>query len=92
MKLLEGKTALVTGGARGIGKAICIKLAENGANIAFTDIVEDNNFKNTLKESENLGIKIKGYISDAGKFDDSQKVIDEIINEISKNDGFKIPK
>ena len=74
MKLLEGKTALITGGARGIGKAICLKLAENGANIAFTDVVEDENFKNTLKELNNIGIKAKGYVSDASNFNDSHRV------------------
>ncbi len=86
MKLLKGKTALITGGARGIGKAICLKLAENGADIAFTDVINDDNFKNTLKELNNLGIKAKGYISDASNFNNSQKAVDEIVNEFSTID------
>lgn len=86
MKLLEGKTVLITGGARGIGKAICLKLAENGANIAFTDVINDDNFKNTLKELNNLGIKAKGYISDASDFNASQQVVDEIANEFGTID------
>ena len=50
MKLLEGKTALITGAARGIGKAIALKFAEEGANIAFTDLVIDENGKATEAE------------------------------------------
>ena len=86
MNLLEGKTAIVTGGARGIGKAICLKLAQNRANIAFTDVVEDDNFKNTLSELNKLGIKAKGYVSDAGSFEGSQKTIDEIANDFGTID------
>ena len=50
MKLLEGKVALVTGAARGIGKAIALKYAQEGANVAFTDLVIDENAENTKKE------------------------------------------
>ncbi|MFA6770089.1 MAG: SDR family NAD(P)-dependent oxidoreductase, partial [Bacteroidales bacterium] len=52
MKLLEGKVALITGAARGIGKAIAEKYAEQGANIAFTDLVIDENALQTKKELE----------------------------------------
>ena len=55
MKLLEGKVALITGAARGIGKAIALKYAEQGANIAFTDLVIDENGENTKKESSLTG-------------------------------------
>jgi len=81
MKLLEGKTALITGGARGIGKAISLKFAQHGANIAFTDLVEDDNFKATEKELKALGVKAKGFISDASKFQDSQTLVDNVIKE-----------
>ena len=82
----DGKKALITGGAKGIGKAICLKLAKNGADIAFTDIVEDDNFKNTVKELEKLNVKAKGYVSDASKFEDSQKIVDQIINDFGTID------
>lgn len=81
MKLLEGKTALITGGARGIGKAISLKYAQHGANIAFTDLVEDDNFKSTENELRALGVKAKGFISDASKFEDSQVLVDNVIKE-----------
>ena len=65
MKLLEGKTALITGAARGIGKAIALKFAAEGANIAFTDLVIDENGKATEAEIAALGVKAKGYASNA---------------------------
>ena len=63
MKLLEGKVAVVTGAARGIGKAIALKFAQEGANIAFTDLVIDENGLATQAEIEALGVKAKGYAS-----------------------------
>ena len=57
MKLLEGKVALVTGAARGIGKAIALKYAQEGADVAFTDLVIDENGENTKKEIEAYGVK-----------------------------------
>ena len=59
MGLLTGKTALVTGAARGIGKAIALKFAQEGANIAFTDLVIDENGKATEAEIAALGVKAK---------------------------------
>ena len=67
MKLLEGKTALITGAARGIGKALALKFAAEGANIAFTDLVIDENGKETEAEIEALGVKAKGYASKIGR-------------------------
>jgi len=81
MGLLDNKTAIVTGAARGIGKAIALELAKEGANIAFTDIAEDDNFKNTEKELNTLGIKAKGYVSDASNFEQSQILIDNVLND-----------
>ena len=71
MGLLEGKTAIVTGAARGIGKAIALKFASEGANIAFTDLVIDENAENTAKEIEAMGVKAKGYASNAANFEDT---------------------
>ena len=72
MKLLEGKVAVVTGAARGIGKAIALKFAQEGANIAFTDLVIDENGLATQAEIEALGVKAKGYASNAANFEDRE--------------------
>jgi 3-oxoacyl-[acyl-carrier protein] reductase len=86
MGLLEGKTALITGASRGIGKSIAHKFALEGADIAITNIVDDEEFQTTIKELGALGIKAKGYISNAAKFDDSQNVINEVVNDFSRID------
>lgn len=86
MKLLDGKVALVTGAARGIGKAIALKFASEGANIAFTDLVIDENALNTEKEIAALGVKVKGFASNAALFDDSHNVVDAIVKEFGRID------
>lgn len=86
MKLLEGKTALVTGAARGIGKAIALKLASEGANIAFTDLNIDENSQATQREIESLGVKCKGYASNAALFDETHTVVDEIMKDFGRID------
>lgn len=86
MKLLEGKTAIVTGAARGIGKAIALRFAQEGANIAFTDLNIDENAKATEKEIEALGVKVKGYASNAANFEDTKKVVEEIVKDFGRVD------
>ncbi len=86
MKLLEGKTAIVTGASRGIGKAIAIKFAQEGCNIAFTDLFNDDNMKATEAELNALGVKAKGYASDASKFDDTDRVVTEIVDDFGQVD------
>jgi 3-oxoacyl-[acyl-carrier protein] reductase len=86
MKLLEGKVALITGAARGIGKAIALKYAQEGANVAFTDINDNEDFQNTLKELAQYNTKIKGYISNAADFEATQKLADELIAEFGTID------
>ena len=86
MKLLEGKTAIITGASRGIGKAIAIKFAEEGCNIAFTDLFEDENMKSTETELVALGVKARGYASNAAKFDDTQAVVEKIAADFSRID------
>ena len=61
MKLLEGKVAIITGAARGIGKAVAMKFAQEGANIAFTDLKYDENMQKTEEEIAAFGVKVKGY-------------------------------
>lgn len=81
MKLLEGKTALITGAARGIGKALALRFAQEGANIAFTDLVIDENGKATEAEIAALGVKCKGYASNAANFAETEEVVKEIHKE-----------
>ena len=69
MKLLEGKVALVTGAARGIGKAIALRFAAEGADVAFTDLVINEAAEQTLAELEALGVKAKAYASNAASFE-----------------------
>jgi 3-oxoacyl-[acyl-carrier protein] reductase len=86
MKLLEGKTAIVTGAARGIGKAIAIRFAQEGANVAFTDLVIDDNAKATEAEIAALGVKVKGYASNAANFDDTHAVVENIVKDFGRVD------
>ena len=86
MGLLEGKTALVTGAARGIGKAIALKFAEEGANIAFTDLVIDENGKATEEEIAAKGVKVKGYASNAADFAQTEQVVNQVKEEFGRID------
>ncbi|MCD8029308.1 MAG: 3-oxoacyl-[acyl-carrier-protein] reductase [Bacteroides sp.] len=86
MGLLDGKTAIVTGAARGIGKAIALKFAAEGANIAFTDLVIDENAEKTAAEIEAIGVKAKGYASNAANFEDTAKVVAEIQKDFGRID------
>ena len=84
MKLLEGKTAIVTGAARGIGKAIAMRFAAEGCNIACTDLVIDENGKATEQEIEALGVKAKGYASNAASFEATHQVVEEIVKDFGR--------
>lgn len=84
--LLKGKTALITGAARGIGKAIAIKFAQQGANVAITDLVIDDSVKAFEAELNAMGIKAKAYASNAANFDETQTVVDEIVKEFGQVD------
>ena len=86
MGLLDGKTALVTGAARGIGKAISLKFASEGANVAFTDLVINEAAEQTLKELEAYGIKAKAYASNAASFEESHAVVEQILKDFSSID------
>ena len=85
-KILAGKTAIVTGAARGIGKAIALKFAQEGANIAFTDLVIDENGIATQAEIEALGVKCKGYASNAADFAQTEQVVAAVKEEFGSID------
>ncbi|MDY0103119.1 MAG: 3-oxoacyl-[acyl-carrier-protein] reductase [Lentimicrobium sp.] len=86
MKLLEGKTALVTGGARGIGKAIAMRFAAEGANVAFSDLNYDENAKAMEQEITALGVKGKAYASDASSYEGSDKLINDVMADFGSID------
>lgn len=86
MGLLTGKTALITGAVRGIGKAIALKFASEGANIAFTDLVIDENGKATEEEIAALGVKVKGYASNAADFAQSAEVVNQVKEDFGSID------
>ncbi len=86
MGLLSGKTALITGAARGIGKAIALKLASEGANIAFTDLKIDELAQATESEIAALGVKAKGYASNAANFDETHTVVEQIHKDFGSID------
>lgn len=86
MKLLEGKVALVTGAARGIGKSIALKYASQGANIAFTDLTIGENGEATKKELESYGVKVMAIASNAASFEEAHKVVEDVVNEFGSLD------
>ena len=86
MGLLNGKVAIITGAARGIGKAIALKFAAEGANIAFTDLVIDEKGLATQAEIEALGVKAKGYASNAANFEETHNVVAEIVKDFGRVD------
>jgi 3-oxoacyl-[acyl-carrier protein] reductase len=86
MDLLKGKVAVVTGAARGIGRMIALRFAREGADVAFTDLSRDENMETLEKELSELGVKGRGYVSDASNFDEAQKVIDQVIDDFEKVD------
>jgi len=81
MKLLENKKALITGAARGIGKAIAIAFAKNGADVAITDIKIDEEANALISELESYGVKAKAYTSDASSFEDSENLVANVLKD-----------
>lgn len=86
MKLLQGKTALVTGAFKGIGKVIALKFAEHGANVAFTDVGAIEKGQELEKELSAFGVKAKAYISDASDFAQSNAAVTAIVADFGTID------
>jgi 3-oxoacyl-[acyl-carrier protein] reductase len=84
--MLDGKVALVTGASRGIGKAIALKFASEGADVAFTDLVINEAAEETIAEIAAYGHKVKGYASNAANFDETHAVVEEILKDFGKID------
>jgi 3-oxoacyl-[acyl-carrier protein] reductase len=87
MELLENKLVLITGASKGIGKGIAIKCAEQGANIAFTYLSSPDKAKEVENELNAMGIKAKGYQSDASDFDAAQKLAEDVMAEFGQIDA-----
>jgi len=86
MNLLENKNVIITGGSRGIGKAIAEKFAQNGANIAFTSVKMSEDSLALANNLENLGVKAKAYESDASDFESALKLAENVFNDFGSID------
>ena len=86
MGLLDGKVALITGAAKGIGKAVALKFASEGADIAFTDLEIGDVALQTVDELEAFGVKVKAYASNAASFDETHEVVERIKNDFGRID------
>ncbi len=86
MKLLDGKVALITGAARGIGKSIALAMAAQGADIAFTDLAIDETAEATRKEIEALGVQALAIASNAADFEQAHNAVDQVIARLGRVD------
>ena len=86
MKLLDKKNIIITGGSRGIGRGIALVLAKHGANIAFTYSSSVDSAISLTEEISALNVKCKGYQSNAANFEDSQKLVDQILLDFDNID------
>ena len=86
MGLLQGKVALITGAARGIGKAIALKYAAEGADIAFTDLVINEVAEETVAQLESFGVRVKAYATNAADFEATQEVVAQVLADFGRID------
>ena len=86
MNLLKDKVAIVTGAGRGIGRAIALKYAQEGANVVITDLKIDETVEAFIEELKGLGVKAKAYASNAANFDDAHKLVEEVLADFGRVD------
>ncbi len=86
MKLLAGKVALITGASRGIGKAIALLFAQQGATVALTYLTSSESTKQIVKEIEDYGVQVKAYASNAASFDEAHQVVEDVVKEFGRID------
>ena len=86
MPLLENNVALITGAARGIGRAIALKFASEGCDIAFTDLVINEAAEATIRDIEAYGVRVRGYASNAADFAQTHQVVEQIVNDFGRID------
>jgi len=86
MKLLEGKTAIITGGSRGIGKGIALVFAQHGANVAFTYSSSVESANSLEKELSNYGVKVKSFQSNAADYNESQDLVENVLSDFGSID------
>ena len=86
MELLKGKVALITGAARGIGKQIALKFAEEGADIAFTDLVIDETGEQTKTELEAFGVRVLALASNAADFEQTHNAVQQVVEHFGRID------
>ncbi len=86
MQLLKDKKVLITGAARGIGKAVAVEMARHGADVAFTDLKIDDQAKETLQEIRSLGVKAIAFASNAASFEETHQVVEQVLQEFGRID------
>ena len=86
-KLLEGKVALITGASRGIGKAVALRFAAEGATIAFTHVTMSATAEQTEQEIAALGVKVKRYVADAADYATTEALIADVVKELARMYG-----
>lgn len=86
MGLLSNKVAIVTGSGRGIGRAIALKYAQEGADVVITDLRVDESIEAFVQELRALGVRAKAYASDASKFDAAHELVKQVVEDFGRID------